>query len=101
MAEFTISGRMKVKTLKENFNNAFGSNLRVYIGNKFADDDSTLASIRKNDDKKSGELKINGNMLVGNFEEKFFESFGIKVQVSDSSNSNLVDNKISLSKSKE
>ncbi len=51
MADFTITGRMKVKTLKADFKENFGSTLRVYNGQKFADDDATLASIRKNDAK--------------------------------------------------
>jgi hypothetical protein len=98
MADFSISGKMKVKTLKANFKEAFGSSLRVYVGQKFADDDATLASIRK-DDAKGGEVKANGNMLVGNFEEKILEEFGIKVQVATPDDSALVDNKLSLSKS--
>ena len=77
MADFTISGKMKVKTLKANFKEAYGSTLRVYVGKKFADDDSTLASIRKAD-AKGGEVKINGRMLIGNFESKILEEFGIK-----------------------
>jgi hypothetical protein len=98
MAEFSISGRMKVKTLKSSFKEAFGSTLRVYSGQKFADDDATLASIRKND-AKGGEVKVNGNMLVGNFEDKIFEEYGIKVQVASPDDSKLVDNSLSLSKS--
>ena len=98
MAEFSISGRMKVKTLKSSFKESFGSTLRVYSGQKFADDDATLASIRK-DDAKGGEVKINGNMLVGNFEDKILEEYGIKVQVASPDDSELVDNKLSLSKS--
>lgn len=98
MAEFSISGRMKVKTLKASFKEAFGSTLRVYSGQKFADDDATLASIRK-DDAKGGEVKVNGNMLVGNFEDKILEEYGIKVQVASPDDSKLVDNKLSISKS--
>ena len=69
MADLSISGKMKVKTLKANFKEEYGSTLRVYNGKKFADDDATLASIRK-EDAKGGEVKINGKMLVGNFEKK-------------------------------
>ena len=69
MADFSISGKMKVKTLKANFKEEYGSTLRVYNGKKFADDDATLAAIRK-EDAKGGEVKINGKMLVGNFEKK-------------------------------
>ena len=40
MADLSISGKMKVKTLKANFKEAYGSTLRVYVGKKFADDDA-------------------------------------------------------------
>lgn len=50
MAEFTLNGRTKVKTLKANFKENFGATLRVYKSatckGAFADDDATLASIR-------------------------------------------------------
>ena len=98
MADFTITGRMKVKTLKADFKENFGSTLRVYNGQKFADDDATLASIRKND-AKGGYVKINGNMLVGNFEKKILEEFGIKVQVADIENTKLISDSITLTAS--
>lgn len=77
MADLTISGKMKVKTLKANFKNEFGSTLRVYNGQRFADDDATLASIRKND-AKGGDVKINGKMLVGNFEKKSLKNLALR-----------------------
>lgn len=98
MADFTITGRMKVKTLKADFKENFGSTLRVYNGQKFADDDATLASIRKND-AKGGDVKINRNMLVGNFEKKILEEFGIKVQVADIENTKLISDSITLTAS--
>ena len=98
MADFTISGKMKVKTLKTNFKDAYGSTLRVYNGNRFADDDATLASIRKGD-TKGGDVSINGKMLVGNFEKKILTEFGIKIQVANPDDSKLVDDKITLTQS--
>ncbi|AVM50795.1 hypothetical protein [Capnocytophaga sp. oral taxon 878] len=98
MADFTISGRMKVKTLKADFKANFGSTLRIYNGQKFADDDATLASIRKND-AKEGDVKINGKMLVGNFEKKILEEFGIKVQVANTDDTKLIDDSITLTAS--
>ena len=98
MADFTISGRMKVKTLKADFKANFGSTLRIYNGQKFADDDATLASIRKND-AKGGDVKINGKMLVGNFEKKILEEFGIKVQVANTDDTKLIDDSITLTAS--
>lgn len=95
-----INGRMKVKTLKEQFKNEFGLTLRVYDGRQFANDDSTLASIRKTE-TKGGELTVRKNMKVGNFENKFFEDFGIKVQVAGSDNSYLANNDLTLAKALE
>lgn len=59
---------------------------------KFADDDATLASIRK-EDAKGGEVKINGKMLVGNF-EKILEEFGIRIQVASPDDSKLADDSV-------
>lgn len=98
MADLSISGKMKVKTFKANFKEEYGSTLRVYVGKKFADNDATLASIRK-EDAKGGEVKINGKMLVGNFEKKILEEFGIIIQVATPDDSKLSDNSLTLSAS--
>ena len=99
MAEFTLNGRTKVKTLKANFKENFGATLRVYKSvtckGAFADEDATLASIRA-EGAKGGELVVKGNMQVGNFEKKVAELYGIGVQVADKADSKLVDNKITL-----
>lgn len=73
--------------------------MRVYNGNKFASDDATLASIRVADSKiiRRCEFKVNGNMLVGNFENKMKEEFGIRVQIASPDDTYLVDNKLTLS----
>ena len=98
MEDFSISGKMKVKTLKANFKEEYGSTLRVYNGKKFADDYATLASIRK-EDAKGGEVKINGKMLVGNFEKKILEEFGIRIQVASSDDSKVADDSVTLTAS--
>ena len=96
MAEFNVDGRMKVKTLKAQFKEAFGATLRVYYKTHFADDDATLASIR-GEGAKGGELKVAGNMKVGNFENKFKELFAIEVKVANPENTELSDKNITLS----
>lgn len=95
MAEIKMTGNMKVKTLRTQFKEAFGSTLRVYNGVKFADDEATLASIRAKD-AKGGELAVKGNMQVGNFENKVKELYGIKVQVANADDSALADNSVTL-----
>ena len=46
MADFKLDGRMKVKSLKENFKKCFGASLRVYKNESckggFADENATL-----------------------------------------------------------
>ena len=99
MAEFKLDGRMKVKTLKENYKKNFGGTLRVYKSvtckGAFADDDATLASLRA-EGKKGGELVVGGNLRVGNFEKKIAELYGIGVQVATKDDSKLADNDLTL-----
>lgn len=99
MAEIALKGQMKVKTLKADFKKAFGSTLRVYMSptckGRMADDDATLASIRA-EGAKGGELKVVGNMQVGNFEKKIVEMYGIGVQVANATDTALADNTATL-----
>ena len=90
-----INGRMKVKTLKAEFKDEFALTLRVYDGRSFADDDVTLASIRKGD-SKGGEFAPKRNTKVGNLEDKIMDLFGIKTQVAGSDDSYLCDNDLTL-----
>ena len=97
MADINVSGRMKVKSLKKDFKKEFGLTLRVYKGKQFADEDATLASIRKDDGSKTCELSIRGNMLVRTVEDGFKKEFGITVQVADADDKKLADNNSRLS----
>ncbi len=99
MAEFSISGRMTVNGLQKQFKDSFGLDLRVYHGAKFADGKDTLASISA---KKVEDFECKGNMQVGNFESKFLDATGIKVQVATLPNAPvepgvLVGNEFTLS----
>lgn len=95
MAEINVNGRMLVKNFKKQFQEAFGCSLRVYAGRHFADENQTLASLRE-EGKKGGELSVKGNMLVGNFEAKMLEEYGITVQVANIDDTKLVDNSLTL-----
>lgn len=81
MAEFRIDGRMTVRQLKENFKKEFEGTLRVYNGKELADDSATLASIRKNDDVKGGELVCRSSRTVRAFKQEMLDVFGLKVKV--------------------
>jgi len=95
-----INGRMKVKTLKSDFKKEFGLNIRVYTGREFADDDATLASIRKGD-AKGGEFSPARNTKVGNLEDKILDMFGLKTQISGSDDSYLCEDAHTLAKALE
>ena len=98
MAEILVSGRMKVKSLKNSFKENFGVTLRVYNGKRFADEEASLASIRSDSAQVTrSELKVSGNMQIGTFENKFKENYGIKVQVADADDTKLLDDKMTLS----
>lgn len=96
MAEFNINGRMTVRSLRKQFKDAFGATLRVYKGNRFAPEDATIASIRSDEAVKGGELVCRGNLLVGNFENKMQEVFGISVKVANADNTKLSDSNITI-----
>lgn len=81
MAQFKIDGRMKVKTLIEDFKKEFGGILHVKDGAKIADNEATLASIRSNDKAKGGELICRANRTVEKFKQELWDTFGIKVNV--------------------
>ena len=57
-----------------------------------------IGTIRK-EDAKGGEVKINGKMLVGNFEKKILEEFGIRIQVPSPDDSKLADDSVTLTAS--
>ncbi|MBE6206111.1 MAG: hypothetical protein E7133_03465 [Rikenellaceae bacterium] len=99
MADFKLDGRMKVKSLKDNFKKTFGATLRVYKSvtckGAMADEDATLASLRA-EGYKGGELVVGSNLRVGSFEKKIAELYGIGVQVADKDDKKLADNDITL-----
>jgi len=71
---------MKVKTLKERFQNEFHLTLKVYKNGDVADDHLSLSEIRAASGK-GGDLSARKNTLVKNIESNFEKQFGIKVEV--------------------
>ena len=94
MTDLKINGRQTVGRLKYEFKKEYGLTLRVYEGKQFADEEVTLASLAS---KKVEEFSASGNMLVGNFEKKFEEATGLKVQVASPNDKELVSNINTLS----
>jgi len=99
MADIKITGNQKVSTLQSNWKKEFGSTLRLYDGNRFADSDQTVGDIAKKTISRGSEVSANGNKKVGNFENEMKETYGIRIQIANSDNSELVDNDITLSQS--
>ncbi|MBT5469849.1 MAG: hypothetical protein HOK41_04545, partial [Nitrospina sp.] len=91
---FSITGQMKVGTLKKRFQGEFGLTLRVYDGRSFSDENKTIGEIRKK--RGSGELSIRKSMKVGTLEKKIEEMFGIKTQIAGSDDEYLCHNEITL-----
>jgi len=89
MAQLNISGRLTVKGLKNEFSKTFGLDLRIYKGNKFADENATLASLSS---KSINDFECRANTLVGNFEKKFTEATGLKVQIATLPNARVEPN---------
>lgn len=98
MADFTLDGRTKVKTLKEAFKTNFGATLRVYTTvdcKELADDEATIASIRA-EGFAGGELSVKGNMKVAGFERRVAELYGIGVQVANADDTAFADDTATL-----
>ena len=96
---FSITGQIKVATLKKRFLKEFGLTLRVYDGRSFADEGQTISQIRKK--KGSGDLSVRKSMKVGTLEEKIESEFGIKVQIAGSDDSYLCKNELTLASANE
>jgi len=94
-ADFDIHHNMKVKTLQADFKKNFGVTLRVYNGVKFADPNKTLGSFNSSTTAVP-ELKIKAKMTVDQVEKNFKKHFGLKVQIADKADKQLLPNSITL-----
>ena len=77
MGKFSISLSTTVAQLKEAFNGLFGSVLRIYVGNKQAEESSTLVSLGV----KTGEIDAAPNLTVGDFINACQEGNALKCKV--------------------
>lgn len=86
MKDIDVKGNMKVDTLKKQFKESFGTEIRVYKtlntgrGSKPADEKSTLASIGDTSRKVQG-MTIKKSKSVGIIEDEFKDLVGIGIQV--------------------
>lgn len=94
-ADFDIKGNMKVKTLQDKFKGNFGLTLRLYKGNKFADSDATLASL-KDSTAKGADFTLKAKMKVKDVIDVFANEYGLKVNLADNDNEQLLPKEITL-----
>ena len=100
-AEFSVAPNKKLKTISKDFKTAFNLSLVFYKGPKIAEGDLTLAALNKKTSKdvntsSNQDLKIKASMKVGQVEDLFESTFGIKVQIKDSAAKSLIDNDFTI-----
>ena len=95
MAEIKVIKTSTVKSIKRQFAKDFDCNIRIYKGNRFADDKMKISELSKTDDP-GGTLELGARSRVENVERYFKEKFGIKVQVSNADDTKLADNSMTL-----
>ena len=77
MAKFNLTGSKTVGELKKEFNEAFGSRLKVYNKNKIAEETATLAELGLKEDT---DFECRSSRTAGSFIAAFAE-MGLKVKV--------------------
>lgn len=96
MAIIKVTKASSVQSIQRQFKNEFNCNIRIYKGNIFAEQKIKINELSKKDNP-GGELNVGPRSRVENVERYFMETFGIKVQVSNSDNTKLADNSLTLS----
>ncbi len=90
-----ISGRIRVKTLKNEFKKNFGLTIRVYKENILVNNMATLASIRTTN-ITGGELSCEKTEIINDLYNRFRETLGIVIEIAGSDDSYLCDNNMTL-----
>lgn len=92
MAKFNLKGSKTVTELKTEFNEAFGSKLRVYNKNRIAEESATLGEIGL---KANTEFGCRSCRTVGSFSAAF-DKMGLKVKVCTKDEWQIVPDGITL-----
>ena len=95
MSTIKVIKSSSVKSIKAQFSKEFNCNIRIYNGQKLAEESMKIADLSKKD-AAGGELEIGPKSKVGNVEKYFQESFVIKVQISNQDDSKLAPNDATL-----
>jgi hypothetical protein len=94
-ADFDIKGNMKVKTLQDEFMKNFGLSLRIYKGPRFAEEKSTLASLKEGN-VKAADFTLKAKMKIKEVIDIFKKEYGLKVNLADKTNEHLLPKEITL-----
>jgi len=78
MATLHLTAATTVADFRKEFNEAFGSQVKVYIGNKGTDMSNKLSEAGLS---KSGDFECRSSLTVAAFIERMKEDFGLKVKV--------------------
>lgn len=95
MATIKVTKASSVQSIKSQFSKEFSCNIRIYNGIKFADDKMKISDLSKTDNS-GGDLELGARSRVENVEKYFKETFGIKVQISNSDDTKLASNEMTL-----
>jgi len=95
MSTIKVTKSSSVKSIKKQFSEEFNCTIRIYNGNKFADDATKISELTKKEDFK-GVLELGARSRVGNVEDYFKDEFGIKVQIANADDSKLAKNDLTL-----
>jgi len=95
MATIKVTKASSVQSIKRQFTKDFNCNLRIYNGIKHADGKMLISELSKAKNP-TGELELGDRSRVENVEKYFKETFGIKVQISNSDDTKLAGNEMTL-----
>jgi|TARA_B110000967_G_scaffold110349_1_gene112915 hypothetical protein len=95
MPTIRVTKASSVQSIKRQFSEEFNCNIRIYKGNKFADDKTKISELSKTD-SAGGELDLGARSRVENVERYFKETFGIKAQISNADDTKLAENSMTL-----
>ena len=99
LKDVEVTGNMHVGTLRSQFKESFGTELRVYKstntgkGSRPAGDKSTLSSICE---KKLKPITIKKNHRIGDIEQQFKDQMGIGIQIMLPDGKKFAPNEIKL-----
>ena len=100
-SELTIAPNKKLRTLSNEFKDAFGVSLVFYKGKQIADGEFTLAGLNAkttqavNKTSKDA-LKVKASMKVGDVERLFETTYGTTVQIKCPDGKRLIPNDITI-----